>query len=46
MARTPSLAFPNLFRLTCQKNAMAAELWDRNSGEGGWNPIFLRSLND
>ena len=25
---------------------MAAELWDRNSGEGGWNPIFLRSFND
>ena len=21
-------------------------MWDRISGEGGWNPIFLRSFND
>ena len=41
-----SLAFPNLFRLSAQKNATVVELWDCNSGEGGWNPIFLRSFND
>ena len=40
------LTFPNLFRLTAQKNAKAADLWNRESGEGGWNPIFLRSFND
>ena len=41
-----SLSFLNLFRLTSQKNATTTELWDHNSGEGGWNPIFLRSFND
>ena len=40
------LAFPSLFNLAAQKDAMAAKLWDRNRGEGGWNPIFLRSFND
>ena len=40
------LAFPSLFNLATQKDAMAAKLWDRNKGEGGWNPIFLRSFND
>ena len=38
--------FPNLFRLTTQKNARVADLWDWDSGDGGWNPIFLRSFND
>ena len=38
--------FPNLFRLTAQKNARVADLWDWDSGVGGWNPIFLRSFND
>ena len=38
--------FPNLFRLTAQKNARVADLWDWDSGDGGWNPIFLRSFND
>ena len=41
-----SLTFPNLFRLTAQKNAKAVDLWNRDSGEGGWNPIFLRSFNN
>ena len=41
-----SLTFPNLFRLTTQKNARAADLWNRESGEGGWNPTFPRSFND
>ena len=41
-----SIMFPNLFRLTAQKNARVADLWNWNSGEGGWNPIFLRSFND
>ena len=41
-----SLTFPNLFRLTAQKKAKVAELWNWESGEGGWNPIFLRSFND
>ena len=40
-----SLRFPNLFRLTTQKNARVADLWDRDNGVGGWNPIFLRSFN-
>ena len=35
-----SLAFPNLFRLSTQKNATAVELWDRNCGERGWNPFL------
>ena len=38
--------FPNLFRLTAQKNARVADLWDWDNGDGGWNPIFLRSFND
>ena len=38
--------FPNLFRLTAQKNARVVDLWDWDSGDGGWNPIFLRSFND
>ena len=38
--------FPNLFRLTTQKNVRAVDLWDCDSGDGGWNPIFLRSFND
>ena len=41
-----SLMFPNLFRLTAQKNARVADLWDWDCGDGGWNPIFLRSFND
>ena len=41
-----SLMFPNLFRLTAQKNARVAELWNWDSGEGGWNPIFLCAFND
>ena len=40
------LAFPSLFNLAAQKDATVAELWDHNKGEGGWNPIFLRSFND
>ena len=38
--------FPNLFRLTAQKNARVVDLWDCDSGDRGWNPIFLRSFND
>ena len=41
-----SLTFPNLFKLTAQKNARVADLWNWDSEEGGWNPIFLRSFND
>ena len=41
-----SLTFPNLFRLTAQKYARVADLWNWDSEEGGWNPIFLRSFND
>ena len=41
-----SLSFPNLFRLTAQKFARVADLWNWESGEGGWNPIFTRSFND
>ena len=41
-----SLTFPYLFRLTAQKNARVADLWNWESGEGGWNPIFLRSFNN
>ena len=41
-----SLSFPNLFRLTAQKFARAADLWNWESGERGWNPIFIRSFND
>ena len=40
------LACPSLFNLAAQKDATVAELWDHNRGEGGWNPIFLRSFND
>ena len=41
-----SLTFPNLFRMTAQKDARVADLWNWDSGEGGWNPIFLRFFND
>ena len=41
-----SLTFPNLFRLTAQKDARVADLWNWDSEEGGWNPTFLRSFND
>ena len=41
-----SFVFPNLFRLTSQKNVRVADLWDWDRGDGGWNPIFLRSFND
>ena len=41
-----SLTFPNLFRLTAQKYVRVADLWNWDSEEGGWNPIFLCSFND
>ena len=38
--------FPNLFRLTAQKDARVADLWNWDSEERGWNPTFPRSFND
>ena len=41
-----SLTFPTLFNLAAHKDAMVAEVWDDIREDGGWLPIFLRSLND
>ena len=41
-----SLTFPTLFNLATHKDAMVAEVWDDIREDGGWLPIFLRSLND
>ena len=40
------LDFPILYNLVDHKDAMVADVWEGSREEGGWLPIFLRSLND
>lgn len=37
---------PNLYRLAEKKGPLIADCWDDSRGEGAWNPIFERPLND
>ena len=39
------MAFPTLFGLVVQKEALIREVWD-NSREGGWIPCFSGPFND
>lgn len=32
--------------MLAEKGAKIAEVWDKTTGAGGWNPIFGRPLND
>ncbi|RVW48600.1 putative ribonuclease H protein [Vitis vinifera] len=32
-----SLRFPQLFAVAAQRNATVGDMWDQNSGQGGWN---------
>ena len=40
------LDFPMLYNLADHKDTMVADVWEGSREEGGWLPIFLRSLND
>ena len=39
-------AFPNLFRLTVNKDQWICDAWDEEGEVGSWNLLFLRSFND
>ncbi|RVW22206.1 putative ribonuclease H protein [Vitis vinifera] len=41
-----SHCFPHLFVMAIHRNATVEEMWDQNSGQGGWNLNFLRDFND
>ncbi|KAL6333218.1 hypothetical protein AAG906_028401 [Vitis piasezkii] len=41
-----SHCFTHLFVLAAHRDATIEEMWDQNSGQGGWNLIFLRDFND
>ncbi|RVX12468.1 putative clathrin assembly protein [Vitis vinifera] len=41
-----SHAFPLLYEMAVNKNAMVNEMWDHSSGPGGWNLRFHRDFND
>ena len=41
-----SHCFPHLFVMAVHRNATVEEMWDQNSGQGGWNLNFLRDFND
>ena len=32
--------------MAVQRSSTIEEMWDQNSGQGGWNLNFLRDLND
>ena len=32
--------------MAVQRSSTIEEMWDQNSGQGGWNPNFLRDFND
>ncbi|RVW56866.1 hypothetical protein CK203_078579 [Vitis vinifera] len=40
------LGFPQLFVVAAQRNATVGDMWDQNSGQGGWNLRFIRDFND
>ena len=39
-------AFPNLFRLTVNKDQWICDAWDEEGEVRSWNLLFLRSFND
>ena len=39
-------AYPNLFAIAANKNALVKEAWSLDEGRGCWNPLFSRSFND
>ena len=39
-------AFPNLFRLTINKDQWICDAWDEEGEVRSWNLLFLRSFND
>nr|CAN66460.1 hypothetical protein VITISV_035842 [Vitis vinifera] len=41
-----SHCFTHLFVLAAHRDATIEEMWDQNSGQGGWNLVFLRDFND
>ena len=41
-----SHCFPHLFVMAVQRSSTVKEMWDQNSGQGGWNLNFLRDFND
>ncbi|RVX21853.1 putative ribonuclease H protein [Vitis vinifera] len=41
-----SHCFPYLFVMSVQRSSTVEEMWDQNSGQGGWNLNFLRDFND
>ncbi|RVX12477.1 hypothetical protein CK203_011494 [Vitis vinifera] len=41
-----SHCFPCLFVMAVHRNSTVEEMWDQNSGQGGWNLNFLRDFND
>ncbi|RVX23479.1 putative ribonuclease H protein [Vitis vinifera] len=41
-----SHCFPHLFVMGVQRSSTVEEMWDQNSGQGGWNLNFLRDFND
>ncbi|RVW74089.1 hypothetical protein CK203_052231 [Vitis vinifera] len=43
---TLSHCFPHLFVMAIHRNATVEEMWDQNSGQGGWNLNFLRDFNN
>ncbi|RVW95136.1 putative ribonuclease H protein [Vitis vinifera] len=38
--------FPQLFNVAAQRSATVGDLWDQNSGQGGWNLRLIRGFND
>ncbi|RVW26139.1 putative mitochondrial protein [Vitis vinifera] len=38
--------FPQLFNVAAQRSATVGDIWDQNSGQGGWNLRFFRGFND
>ncbi|RVX13511.1 putative ribonuclease H protein [Vitis vinifera] len=41
-----SLRFPQLYVVAAHRNATVGEMWDQNSGQGGWNLRFFKDFND
>ena len=37
---------PQLFNVASQRSATVGDMWDQNSGQGGWNLRFIRGFND
>ncbi|RVW96040.1 hypothetical protein CK203_027752 [Vitis vinifera] len=37
---------PQLFNVASQRSATVGDMWDQNSGQGGWNLRLIRGFND